>query len=263
MRSVRSGLKRNGHRSGSSGLERGGGGGGSSMLVVDGVGHPPIASSARLSGGIQLSQLPDPRNVREALAAHDTEGWREAMNREIENLRSHDVYELVPTLRLAWVLHRKFKNGVFYKNKALVADSGNYQRPGIDYNESFSLVMRLESLHFLLALAAIRDLDIVQFDITSAYSRRRSIWSRRNTRKGGLGVEAQEGSLRVSTGWENMERRAECSHGECGIRCDAKRPRRLPQGHMEPGGFRRRTILGGRFHRDRIREGAGRTSKGY
>jgi Reverse transcriptase (RNA-dependent DNA polymerase) len=39
----------------------------------------------------------------------------------------------------------------------------------VDYGESFSPVMRLESLRTLLSLAAIRDLDIVQFDITSAY----------------------------------------------------------------------------------------------
>jgi len=87
----------------------------------------------------------------------------------------YDIYDLVPrtagmrTLRLGWVLHRKFKNGVFEKNKARLVARGNHQRPGVDYDESFSPVMRLESLRTLLALAAIRDLDMVQFDITSAY----------------------------------------------------------------------------------------------
>ena len=77
----------------------------------------PVTLSTGLPGGIQLSQLPDPRNMREAMAAPDADAWREAMDREMENLMSHDVYELVPhasgirTLRLGWVLHRKFKNG--------------------------------------------------------------------------------------------------------------------------------------------------------
>ena len=103
----------------------------------------------------------------------------EAMDREMDkemvNLRSHGVYELVPcvwglrTLKLGWVLHRKFRNRVFDKNKARIAARGNQQRPGIDYNESFSPVMPLESLCTLLALAAIRGFDIIQFDITSAY----------------------------------------------------------------------------------------------
>ena len=93
------------------------------MLVLDEAAHPPIAFSAGLPGGIQLSRLPDPRNVREAMAAPDAEGWRYAMDKEMKNPRDHDVYELVPrasgirTLRLGWVLHRKFKNGIFGKNK--------------------------------------------------------------------------------------------------------------------------------------------------
>jgi len=161
--STRSGLTRGGE------VEEG-----DAMLTLEGESHP-VAFSAGLPNGILLSRLPDPRSVREAMAAPDAEGWKDAMDREMENLRSHDVYDLVPrapglrTLRLGWVLHRKFKNGVFEKNKARVVARGNHQRPGVDYNESFSPVMRLESLRTLLALAAIRDLDVVQFDITSAY----------------------------------------------------------------------------------------------
>ena len=92
----------------------------------------PAAFSAGLPGGIQLSQLPDPRNVREAMAAPDADGWREAMDREMENLRSHDIYELLQralgmrTLHLRWVLHRKFKNGSFNKNKAYIVARGNH-----------------------------------------------------------------------------------------------------------------------------------------
>ena len=69
------------------------------------------------------------------------------MGKEMANLKAHDVYELVPrkpgmrTLRLGWVLHCKFKNGVFEKNKARLVARGNPQRPGVDYNESFLPVM--------------------------------------------------------------------------------------------------------------------------
>ena len=97
------------------------------------------------------------------------------MDREMKNLESHNVYNLVPrapgmcTLRLRWVLHWKFKNGTFEKNKACLVVHGNHQRPGIDYGESFSPVMQLESLHTLLALVASHDFDIIQFDVMSAY----------------------------------------------------------------------------------------------
>ena len=95
------------------------------------------------------------------------------MDREMEGLKSHDVYELVPrtngmrTLKVGWVLHRKFKNGLFERNKGRLVARGN-QHPSIDQRESFPPVMHLESLRAVLALAAIRDLDH-QFDITSAH----------------------------------------------------------------------------------------------
>jgi hypothetical protein len=84
------------------------------------------------------------------------------------------TYVLIPRahgMRLGWVLHRKFKNSSFDKNKARLVARGNHQCRGIDYNEWFSPVMRLDSLRTLLALAASRDFDIMQFDVTSAYLR--------------------------------------------------------------------------------------------
>jgi hypothetical protein len=45
----------------------------SAMLIVGDARHPPIAFSAGLHGGIQLSQLPDPRSVREAMASPNTD----------------------------------------------------------------------------------------------------------------------------------------------------------------------------------------------
>ena len=136
---------------------------------------PSVAFSARLPGVMLLSQLPDPCSLRKALAAPDADDWHNAMVCKMENLHAHDVYELVlrapgaRTIRLGWVLHWKFKNGTFDKNKARLVARGNHQRLGIDYDESFAWVIRLESLCTLLALAASNNLEIVQFDITSAY----------------------------------------------------------------------------------------------
>ena len=131
------------------------------MVMLDDDEYPSVAFSAGLPGGISISQLSDLRSVREAMAAPDAEGWRNAMDKEMDNIQSHDVYELNPrtsgkrTLRLGWVFNRKFKNGVFEKNKARLVTRGNQQSPGIDYLKSFSTVMHLDSLRTLLALAAI------------------------------------------------------------------------------------------------------------
>ena len=66
------------------------------MLILDEAPHPLIGLLADLPSGIQLSKLPDPRSVREAMAAPDADGWKDAMDQKMSNLKSHDVYELVP-----------------------------------------------------------------------------------------------------------------------------------------------------------------------
>jgi len=98
------------------------------------------------------------------------------MDQEMANLKSYNVYEPMlrtngmRTLKLGWVFHRKFKNGVLViYNKGRLVAQGNQHHHGIDYGDSFSPVMHLESLRTILALAATRDLDIIRFDIISAY----------------------------------------------------------------------------------------------
>jgi len=64
------------------------------------------------------------------MASPDADGWKDAMHQEMANLKSQDVYELVPrmngmrTLKLGWVFHRTFKNDVFEKNKARLVARG-------------------------------------------------------------------------------------------------------------------------------------------
>ena len=146
MRTTRSGLRRDRRGGITLHLEHNRGGGASAMLIMDDE-CPPVAFSAGLLSGIQLVQLPDPRNMCKAMAAPDADQWKDTMGKEMANLKAHNVYELVPhmpgmhTLQLGWVLHHKFKNGVFKKNKARLVARGNHQRPGVDYNESFSPVM--------------------------------------------------------------------------------------------------------------------------
>ena len=164
-----------------------GGGGNSAMLILDEATQPPVDFSVGLPRGIQLSQLPDPRSVRKAMASPDADGWKDAMDQEMANLKSHDIYELVPrmngmrTLKLGWVFHRKFKNGVFEENKGRLVARGNYQRHGIDYGELFSPVMRRVPSHHScprsdFATSTSSNLTSPQ-PTSTAHSRRKSIWS--------------------------------------------------------------------------------------
>jgi len=102
------------------------------------------------------------------------DSWKEVMDREMDNLKLHSAYKLVPrvpgmrTLRLGWVFHFS-TNSALEKNKARLVARGNHQRTGVDYDDSFSPVICLESLHTLLAVAAISDLDVIHFGTTPGY----------------------------------------------------------------------------------------------
>ena len=61
-----------------------------------GVPNGSVAFSEGLPGGIRLSDLPDPHSVREALASLNADAWQAAMDCEMQNLKSHSVYTLVP-----------------------------------------------------------------------------------------------------------------------------------------------------------------------
>ena len=73
--------------------------------------------------------------------------WKE-MDRKMLDFKSYGICELVlhvpgvRTLRIGWVLHW---NAIFEKNKARFVNRTNNQESGIDYTESSSPVMGLES----------------------------------------------------------------------------------------------------------------------
>ena len=58
-------------------------------------------------------------------------------------------------------------HGIFEKNKARLVTRSNHHYPSIAYNKTLLPVM-FKSLHALLAIAPIRDPDVLQFDIKSS-----------------------------------------------------------------------------------------------
>ncbi|GJY04896.1 retrovirus-related pol polyprotein from transposon TNT 1-94, partial [Tanacetum coccineum] len=97
----------------------------------------------------------EPKNVNEALG---DESWIVAMQEELNQFIANDVWELVPQPRnmtiigTKWVFRNKLdKNGVVSRNKARLVAQGYNQQEGIDYDETYAPVARLESIRILLA----------------------------------------------------------------------------------------------------------------
>nr|GFD19962.1 hypothetical protein [Tanacetum cinerariifolium] len=55
------------------------------------------------------------------------------------------------------------------KNKAWLVDRGYHQEEGIDFEESFALVARLDAIRIFLAYAAHKNMVVYQMDVKTAF----------------------------------------------------------------------------------------------
>ena len=118
----------------------------------------------------------EPESVEEALFSAEKEKWKAAMQKEMESIYSNDVWDLVElpkdckTVGSKWVFKRKtYADGSIDRYKARLVAQGFSQRCGRDYDETFSPVIRFESLRTLIALAVQKGIQLHQLDITAAF----------------------------------------------------------------------------------------------
>ena len=64
---------------------------------------------------------------------------------------------------------KKDENGIIIRNKARLVAQGFNQEEGIDYEETFAPVARLEAIRMLLAFASYKDFKLFQMDVKSAF----------------------------------------------------------------------------------------------
>ena len=71
---------------------------------------------------------------------------------------------------LKWVFSNKLdKEGNVIRNKARLLVKEYCQEEGIDYEETFAPVARLESVRIFLAYAAHKNFDVFQMDVKCAF----------------------------------------------------------------------------------------------
>ncbi|GJY12736.1 putative ribonuclease H-like domain-containing protein [Tanacetum coccineum] len=119
-----------------------------------------------------LSQS-EPRKVSEAL---EDKSWVEAMQEELLQFKLQHVWVLVDlpngakVIGTKWVYrNKKDERGVVVRNKARLVAQGHRQEEGIDYDEVFAPVARLEAIRLFLAFASYMGFIVYQMDVKSAF----------------------------------------------------------------------------------------------
>lgn len=98
------------------------------------------------------------------------------MDEELECMGRHEVWDLVPypkdknIIRSKWIYSIKMNPDTKKpKYKARLVAMGCAQRPGFDYDETFTPVARIESIRLLLSIAAEGKKGVKMYDVKTAF----------------------------------------------------------------------------------------------
>ena len=98
------------------------------------------------------------------------------MQEELNQFERNKVWTLVPRpkhhpiIGSKWVFRNKMnEQDIITSNKARLVAKGYNQEEGIDYDETYTPVARLEAIRMLLAYASYMNFKIYQMDIKSAF----------------------------------------------------------------------------------------------
>ncbi|BFG42330.1 hypothetical protein CerSpe_286040 [Prunus speciosa] len=102
--------------------------------------------------------------------------WTEAMTIEMEALNKNSTWEMVPLphgkkpVGCRWIYTVKYKaDGSIDRYKARLVAKGYTQTYGIDYQETFAPVAKINTVRVLISLAANLDWPLLQYDVKNAF----------------------------------------------------------------------------------------------
>jgi len=141
------------------------------LVAVENIDH-----KQSLDRGVAEAFRQEPSSYAEAMLSEDKDKWEEAIASEIQSLEENETWTTVDlppgkkALTSRWIFRlKKDMFGAITKYKARLVIRGFLQQAGIDYDEIFAPVVRMEALRVLLALVCIEDLEAHAMDIHTAF----------------------------------------------------------------------------------------------
>jgi hypothetical protein len=120
-----------------------------------------------------MLSVDEPVTIENALKSQE---WRETMQAELQATESNntwfwsDLPRGQKAIGLKWVFKlKKDAAGNVVKHKARLIAKGYAHKEGVDYDEVFAPVARLETVRVLLALAAQENWQVHHMDVKSAF----------------------------------------------------------------------------------------------
>jgi Reverse transcriptase (RNA-dependent DNA polymerase)/Integrase core domain len=123
--------------------------------------------------GVCMLGIEEPNSFEEAMKEKE---WKQAMMEEIESINSNKTWSLVDLAKgkkvigLKWVYKlKKDSEGRVVKHKARLVAKGYVQKQGVDYEEIFAPVARMETVRLIIAVAVQEGWLLHHMDVRSAF----------------------------------------------------------------------------------------------
>ena len=118
----------------------------------------------------------EPDTYGEAIHSKQCAKWLQAMNSEIDSLNENETWTLeyfpagMKAIPCKWVYKIKQNpDGSVDRFKAMLVIKGCSQCRGLDYGQTFSLVVRANSVRAVTSIAASQKTVLTQFDVSTAF----------------------------------------------------------------------------------------------
>nr|GFA24703.1 retrovirus-related Pol polyprotein from transposon TNT 1-94 [Tanacetum cinerariifolium] len=115
----------------------------------------------------------EPKNIKEVVA---DSAWIESMHEELHQFDRLDVWELVDRplctniINMKWLWkNKRDEESTIIRNKSRLVAKGYAKKEGVDFEESFAPVARLEAVQLFIAYAAYKSFTAYQMDVKTSF----------------------------------------------------------------------------------------------
>jgi hypothetical protein len=141
--------------------------------ILDGGAHPGYAPHALDFDELHAVTIEEPGSFKEAEHAPE---WQNAMKEEMDAIVANGTWSLTElpashrAIGLKWVYKvKRDQLGAIVRHKVRLVAKGYIQHQGVDFEEVFPLVARLESMRLMLAIAVHWNWPVHHMDVKSAF----------------------------------------------------------------------------------------------